>query len=446
MNAHTILPRVIMILLLVIFGGVVFHAPISVGLGTLFPDYDLLIKAWKEIIMLFVGALLVIDVTHKQRWREFVRDKLVLVCVAYALVHLVLIAPFWQGVTPTVMGLAIDLRFVLYFCLVYIALRLYPAWRRPFLFVGAGTALVSLLFAVLQVTVLPHDVLKYIGYGTDTIAPYLTVDKNYDFVRINGTLRGPNPLGAYALIVLAVVGAFVALGTKLVQSTRLRVVVCALVLPALVALWFSYSRSALVGAAVAVGLVAILTIGRKLPVWAWVAGCMTAGALTGLLAVSWHTPFVQNVILHTNPDGGSSISSNDEHFASLGEGTERLLSQPFGAGIGSTGSASLQGDNGIIIENQYLFVAHEVGWFGLVLFMVLFVLVLVRLWRERCDPLALGMLASGVGLSLIGILLPVWVDDTVSIVWWGLAAVAIAAPLRGTMKQNRNRNHARTHQ
>jgi hypothetical protein len=33
-------------------------------------------------------------------------------------------------------------------------------------------------------------------------------------------------------------------------------------------------------------------------------------------------------------------------------------------------------------------------------------------------------LASGIGLALIGLLLPVWVDDTVSIVWWGLAAIA----------------------
>jgi len=35
--------------------------------------------------------------------------------------------------------------------------------------------------------------------------------------------------------------------------------------------------------------------------------------------------------------------------------------------------------------------------------------------------------ASGLGLILIGLVLPVWVDDTVSIVWWGLAALVIAS-------------------
>jgi hypothetical protein len=51
---------------------------------------------------------------------------------------------------------------------------------------------------------------------------------------------------------------------------------------------------------------------------------------------------------------------------------------------------------------------------------------MIRLWQRRTDWLALGLFSSGIGLALIGLLLPVWVDDTVSIVWWGLAAVAIA--------------------
>jgi hypothetical protein len=72
-----------------------------------------------------------------------------------------------------------------------------------------------------------------------------------------------------------------------------------------------------------------------------------------------------------------------------------------------------------------LFIAHEAGWLGLLLFIAIFGLVMVRLWHARADWLALGVFASGIGLALIGLLLPVWVDDTVAIVWWALAAVAI---------------------
>ena len=96
-----------------------------------------------------------------------------------------------------------------------------------------------------------------------------------------------------------------------------------------------------------------------------------------------------------------------------------------GAGIGSTGSASLLGTEPVIIENQYLMIAHEVGWLGLALFAVLYTYILWRLWQYRRDWLALGLWASGIGLAIIGLLLPVWVDDTVSIVWWGLAAVSL---------------------
>ena len=80
----------------------------------------------------------------------------------------------------------------------------------------------------------------------------------------------------------------------------------------------------------------------------------------------------------------------------------------------------------MIIENQYLFIAHETGWLGLLIFIALFGLIMRSLWQQRQDWLSLGVFASGIGLSLIGLLLPVWADDTVSIVWWGLAAIAIA--------------------
>lgn len=72
-------------------------------------------------------------------------------------------------------------------------------------------------------------------------------------------------------------------------------------------------------------------------------------------------------------------------------------------------------------------IAHEVGWLGLGLFVWLNYLVMVALWHRRASWLALGVWASGLGLILIGLVLPVWVDDTVSIVWWGLAALVIAS-------------------
>ena len=61
--------------------------------------------------------------------------------------------------------------------------------------------------------------------------------------------------------------------------------------------------------------------------------------------------------------------------------------------------------------------------------------VLREAWRRRAQWLALAVFASGVGIAAAGMVLPVWVDDTVSIVWWGLAAMVVASPLVITKAQ-----------
>jgi len=419
-----LLERIYLAIIVVIFAGIVIHAPLSVGFGVLFPDAALLIKSWKELLMVALIPLAVILVTRRRLWRELLSDWVFRIIVGYTLLHIILVAVLYQGIVATVAGLAIDLRYVLFFGLVYILVRSVPQYRALLLKVAAVGAAVVVGFASLQLF-LPADILSSIGYGRDTIAPYLTVDKNPDYVRVNSTLRGPNPLGAYAGIVLALLAAVVI--TKGRQFTRKYAIgLGILALCSAIALWISYSRSALVAAVVAAGIVCAATIMRRLSRKTWIILSVIVCALAGGLIAGQNSSFVSNVLLHENPEGGSVVSSNDDHIDSLETGVERLLRQPIGGGVGSTGSASLHGDSPIIIENQYLFIAHETGWVGLALFLVLFGLVMVRLWQRRADWLALGVFASGIGLALIGLLLPVWVDDTVAIIWWGLAAIAIS--------------------
>lgn len=410
-------------ILLVIFGGIVLHAPLTVGLGTLWPDYNLIIKAWKEVLMLVAGIIMLVLLYKKRRF-NLLKDPIILAIIIYSTLHLVLIPLFYTKIAPVLAGLAIDLRYVAFFGLVYIALKLYPSYVKTFLKVGIAGALIVLIFAILQVFVLPNDILKYLGYNLNTIVPYLTVDLNPDYIRINSTLRGPNPVGAYAVITLAILAAAV-VKNKIKRERWPMITASVLAVGGLVALWYSYSRSALVAAIIAVGLVLAATVARRLPRWAWITTATVVVAMAGGLIAARDTPFVSNVILHVNQDGGSVATSNEGHIESLQQGTELMLMQPFGAGIGSAGSASLLGDNGLIIENQYLFIAHEVGWLGLILFVSIFIAILIKLWQRRSNWLALGVFAGGIGMAIIGLLLPVWVDDTTAIIWWGLAAIAL---------------------
>ena len=420
------LTSVYAIILLIIFGGIVVHAPLTVWLGTVFPDYSPLIKSWKEILMIPAALLAGVLVTRQGLWRELSRDWLFRLIVAYALLHIVLAIILPQDTLAQLAGFAIDLRYVLFFGLVYVLIRLAPQWRKQIVYIGAIGAVVVVGFATLQLF-LPKDTLSYIGYSKQTIAPYLTVDENPDFIRYSSTLRGPNPLGAYAGIVLGMITALLVRRKLPLERKRVLWATGAITACSLVAVWINYSRSALVAAIVTVLIVLGVTMLRRMSRRAWLVVGVVFVILVGSLAAAWESNFVSNVILHENPTTGAEVSSNDGHVESLIFGVGRLVAQPLGAGIGSTGSASLYDDDegGVIIENQYLYIAHETGWLGLALFVAIFGLIMVRLWRARDDWLALGVFASGVGMALIGLLLPVWADDTVAIVWWALAATAL---------------------
>jgi hypothetical protein len=420
----TLLDKLFVGILLVIFGGIVLHAPLSVGFGTLFPSADVLIKSWKEILMLFAGLLMPVILYQKKQFK-LLKSPLILLILGYAALHLVLLTFYPQGLTAAIAGLFIDLRYLLFFVLVYIALTLYPSMRRTFIITFFAGAFVVAAFALLQVFVLPKDILKYIGYNTSTIVPYLTVDQNPAFIRINSTLRGPNPLGAYAVIVIALLFAFWLRPSNFKLQNR-KLVISVIALGSAVALWASYSRSALIAAVVAIATVVIAMVGKRISRKIWIILGVIVVVAIGALVVGRDTNFVSNVLLHENASTGASVNSNEGHAESLKDGLVRLVHQPLGGGIGSTGSASLYGLQPLIVENQFLFIAHEVGWLGLILFIAITFLVLRGLWRKRTDGLALGVFASGVGMVLIGLLLPVWVDDTVAIIWWGLAAIALA--------------------
>lgn len=418
-----LLEQVIAWLLLIIWGLIVLHAPLTVWLVS--HGAPVWIKAWKEVLMIVAAVLLLIHTLRLKRFAEFTRDPLLWAATMYGVLNLIM--AFCVPTTPAAIlaGLAINLRYVLYFMLVYVFIRLHPEYVRSFLKIGAIGVGIVIGFALMQLA-LPHDVLKYFGYGDTTIAPYLTVDENAAYIRENSTLRGPNPLGAYAGGVAIITVAYMTQRWKKLTTRWHRWALIGILTASLVALWVSYSRSALVATLIGIVCVMGIKIAPRMRRKHWAT--LVLGTLV-LACVGWavrDSSFVHNVVLHDNPSTGASVDSNTGHLSSLNDGFTRMLSQPFGAGVGSTGSASLLSDSGLIIENQYLMIAHEVGWLGLGLFIWLYYLVMAALWRRRTSWLALGVWASGLALGLIGLVLPVWADDTVSIVWWGLAALVIA--------------------
>ncbi len=431
---HNLGERVLVGILLIIATGIVLHAPLTVWLGTMWPDYSPFIKAWKEVLMGVALVLLAVAVVRRKQFDAFMQDRLIQLALVYAGLHFVMIGVFQNGLQSAGAGLLIDLRYVLYFVLVYGAIRLYPHYRSLFIKVIVAGAAIVLAFGVLQIVALPKDILAHIGYSKATIAPYLTVDQNPDYVRINSTLRGPNPLGAYVVIVLSLLLAAVVKYRHKLQTRHWWLAAGVAVAGGLV-INATYSRSSLGALLIALGVIVGVVLTGKARRYAGIGAAVALIGVIVLIFAAREHPVVSNLVWHDNPNGGSKIDSNEDHAESLADGFQRMVRQPLGAGVGSTGSASLDGDKPLIIENQYLFTAHEVGWLGLGLFAWLYVEVLRRLWSRRESALSLGVFASGVGLAVIGIVLPVWVDDTVSIIWWGLAGLGLGAWEMGKSKK-----------
>lgn len=435
-----LLERLLAGILIVIAIGMTIHTPVTLWLGLQAPGFELLIKSWKELLMGLGLVLLVILAVKRKKLNDLLADRLMQISLVYAGIHLFMMMVFQNGLDAAGAGLLIDLRYVLYFVLVYGFIRLFPDYRRLFAYALGVGALVIVGFALLQIFVLPKDVLANIGYSKQTISPYLTVDENHDYIRVNSTLRGPNPLGAYLVIVI---GLLAAVATKWKLDRRGWVIVAIGLVASGIVLNSTYSRSSVIAAVVTFLVVVFVALSSKWKKRAAIVASACGVIVAGTLFVARDTLFVQNVILHNNPTTGADVDSNAGHAESLAYGMDRMIHQPFGAGVGSTGSASLLSDKPLIIENQYLHIAHEVGWVGLLLFGWLFVAIMKGLWRRRASTLALGVFGAGAALAIIGILLPVWVDDTVSIIWWGLAGLAVAQPLvmkvrkrNGTRKSN----------
>src|SRR5690606_31381736 len=159
--------------------------------------------------------------------------------------------------------------YIVFFVLVYVLMKLAPEYKTWFLKVGIAGAVIVVGFGVLQLF-LPADIFKYIGYGNQTSQPYLTVDKNPDYVRINSTLRGPNPLGAYVAIVLSLLAAAVLKGRLAIRRPKEIYVAAVAGFSSLIVLWITYSRSAVLAAGCAVFLIAAIAARNYLSRRVWI--------------------------------------------------------------------------------------------------------------------------------------------------------------------------------
>lgn len=410
-----------------------FHAFLTVWMSSNFGHYTTL-RLWKEVLLglaTVIAASLLLG--NKELRTKFAGDNLFRLIGLYALLVLlsgVLAYAFHRvSVVGAADGALLDLRFLLFFVVTWVLTKhssiIFMNWRK----ILVGPALLVVAFGLLQKFIWPFDFLKHFGYGPHTIDPYETVDQKHAYIRLQSTLRGANPLGAYLVVVLTAMATLV---TRVKARVRDHwwLLWVAVGLTTLVVLFYTYSRSGWAAAVLSVAILTALGMRNRRYLWRpaaiFVAVVVLAGA--GTLFALRDNDRVQNIFFHTDEHSTSSESSNYGHLAALKDSARDILHQPFGGGTGTAGPASVHNELGPtrIAENYYLQIAQETGIIGLALFVAILVIVALRLWRREYDSLARVLLASLIGISIIGLLSHVWTDDTLAYIWWGFAGVAIA--------------------
>lgn len=403
-----------------------FHAFITVWLASAVGHYTLL-RLWKELLMVFVLAgtiyILAADKPLRQKLWNFWPARLIAIYSALLLA--------WAGaalakddVTAKAMwyGLLLNLRFLIFFLVVWVIAAKSNFLARQWKKILLVPAMLVSAFAILQYLVLPYDFLKHFGYSAATIDPYETINNNINRLRVFSTLRGANPLGAYLVIPLS------ALAFLLIKHRSKRKEGVLLFGGLLLALIFSFSRSAWIGAALGLLAVAWALLksrkARKMLALS-LAGLVIFG---GLLAVGLrNNATFQNAIFHTDSASKIAISSNEGRVSALKAAANDIARQPLGSGVGTAGPASVYNQRPArIAENYYLQIGQEAGIAGMVLFIAICAMVGKLLWNKRAGPLALWLLASLIGISFINLLSHAWTDDTLAYIWWGLAGLALA--------------------
>jgi hypothetical protein len=412
-----------------------FHAFLTVWLSSWLGHYTLL-RLWKEFLLLPVvlGALYIL-MLDKQLRRRIFSLWLTRLIIAYAglLLAAGFIALAEHGVTSKAMwyGLLSDLRFLVFFLSVLViagrSSQLRDSWRK-ILFIPA---IIVAAFAIIQYLILPYDFLKHFGYGDSTISPYETINHNLQHIRVASTLRGANPLGAYLILPIC------ALAASFLSNRRGRRDEAMLGFGLALALAFSFSRSAWIGAIIGVSLIVWYSFKsfrtRKIIGW-WLAGALVLGCLA-VLALRNNLNF-ENAVFHTDRQSTIAASSNQGHSAAFKAATKDIIHHPLGSGVGTAGPQSTYnyGHNGRISENYFLQIGQEAGVLGMLLFIAICFGVARLLYDNRADKLALALLASLAGLSLVNFLSHAWADDTLAYVWWGLAGIVLAPILTDRAK------------
>ena len=393
--------------------------------ATLVPFHGLLLilpvtaTFWKEaaVLAVVVGALLAPRERHRMTVLPWMRPALVLVAVGTVSALAVLGT---QAAFPVKIA---------FFYLLPVAVVYYHPFTR-----ADKDLLVTLLTGVGVVTALYGLWQQYAG-------GWALADMGYEWneeiryagplLRSFGTFNQPFPFGFFLMLVLVL-----GFAAALAEPGRLRSRLFWWLAPLLLlAMLTTVVRAAVVGLVVALLVLGVVLYRRLLAVLATLAG---VGVLLLPMALVLDRSGALAALFSS-----TSLEDRRGHWSDT---LPRMLVQPFGGGLGTTGAAAERLDEwGSPLDlpyqpdNQYLKIGLELGLPGLLLYAVVVaiaVVVLFRLLRVQTDALEQAVTAAALALTLAACVAGVFATYLeifpLDFYFWFLLAIGASVPRTDT--------------
>lgn len=403
------------------------HIFLSTWLGTSFGILQVM-KLLKDAAMI-TGFLFALLPVLKNRWlHELVKDKLIWLIMGYGLLTLLMAAIKPTASEAEILGVIYNTRFFLFFLYAVVLSKQIdlPKLRQDSLKAVLASAIVVLMFGILQYTVLPSTTLQHFGYQrSNGVLPAFFIDDKPDLERIMSTLRDPNSYGSYLIIIGALSLVL------LVKRPKLKKVAVGFLALCVLNVWYTFSRSAWIGFLLMTTVIFVVhhknSLKRLITKKVLIVASVSFVIFLGFIFVNRNSYFIQNVVLHA--DNSTVLEDpNQLRIRFWRESTTRVVQNPLGSGPGTAGLASIRNNvqGTKLNENYYLQIGSEVGLIGLVIFLAILIIVGWRLWGLiEADWLALALFGSFIGLLVTNFLVHIWSSEAVAYTWWGLAGLVI---------------------
>ncbi len=418
-----------------IFYGLLAYMPLHIFVSTVlgvnlgFLDVA---KALKDVVLVFGFCLIFFASAQKTWFKKWLSSKTTLLILAYAGLTLLLALFRPTDTDAEILGIVFNLRFLLFFLYAVLLTGHFSVKKlredslKIVLWVGGFVV----VFGIFQYFVLPNNALTSIGFErSNGVLPAFFIDDKPDLERVMSTLRDPNSLGSYLIIIASLVTAKLYLAKK--NEKKWWLVYGA---ATLLCLYLTFSRSAWLGATTMFAMFALFAlknhvIDKKLLTKkaVLITSALVLVFVSGLF-LARDTYYVRNVILHSD-EATVQEDPNELRLRFWQESVDSISENPFGHGPGTAGLASIKNDiqGTELNENYYLQIAYEVGVVGLVLLLAIIAMVFYELYMQASKNqfIVWALLASLTGLVVTNFLVHIWSNEAVAYTWWGLAGLYV---------------------